>query len=53
MIIVGYERDFRIVLVKDATSQIYDKALEEMTSIGVSVMDTRECVNWLESVGID
>jgi nicotinamidase-related amidase len=42
------ERDFRIVLLKDATSQIYEKALEEMRSIGVSVMDTRECISWLE-----
>ena len=47
------ERDFRIVLVKDATSQTYDKALEEMMSIGVSVMDTNECLTWLELVGMD
>lgn len=47
------ERDFRIVFVDDATSQTYDKALEEMTSIGVSVMDSRECINWLESTGLD
>lgn len=42
------ERDFKIVLVKDATSQTYERALEEMIGIGVSVMDTRECISWLE-----
>lgn len=47
------ERDFRIVLVNDATSQTYDKALEEMTSIGVLVMDTCKCINWLEPIGLD
>lgn len=42
------ERDFKIVLVKDATSQTYERALEEMRGIGVSVMDTREYISWLE-----
>jgi nicotinamidase-related amidase len=42
------ERDFKIVLVKDATSQSYERGLEEMVDIGVSVMDTRECISWLE-----
>ena len=41
------ERDFRIVLPQDATSQIYEKGLEELNSIGVSVMDTNKCIDWL------
>jgi nicotinamidase-related amidase len=46
------ERDFKIVLVKDATSQTYEKALEEMKGIGVSVMDTHECISWLGLIEI-
>ena len=42
------ERDFRIVLAKDATSIIYDTALQELRNIGVSVMNTDDCVAWLE-----
>jgi nicotinamidase-related amidase len=41
------ERDFRIVLAKDATSLIYDIALQELKNIGISVMSTDECVAWL------
>ena len=41
------ERDFRIVFAQDATSQTYEKALEELNSIGVSIMDTNKCINWL------
>ena len=41
------ERDYRIVLAQDATSQIYEKGLEELNIIGVSVMDTSKCIEWL------
>jgi len=41
------ERDFRIVLAQNATSQIYEKDLGELNSIGVSVMDTSKCIDWL------
>jgi nicotinamidase-related amidase len=41
------ERDFKIVLAKDATSLVYDIGLQELKSIGVSVMDTDELVKWL------
>ncbi|MGI8832615.1 MAG: cysteine hydrolase family protein, partial [Nitrososphaeraceae archaeon] len=41
------ERDFRIVLVKDATSVIYDLGLEELKNIGVSIMDANACISWL------
>lgn len=36
------ERDFRIVLVSDAMSQVYPKGLEEMKGIGVSLLTTME-----------
>jgi nicotinamidase-related amidase len=41
------ERDFRIVLAQDATSQIYEKDLKELNSIGISIMDTSKCIDWL------
>jgi nicotinamidase-related amidase len=41
------ERDFRIILVKDATSLIYDMGLQELQNIGVSLMNTDECIAWL------
>jgi hypothetical protein len=42
------ERDFKIVLAKDATSGIYAIGLQELRNIGVSVMSTEECLAWLE-----
>ncbi len=42
------ERDFKIVLAKDATSCIYDIAVQELRNIGVSVMNTEECIAWLK-----
>ena len=41
------ERDFKIVLAKDATSIVYDIALQELKNIGVSLMETDECIAWL------
>jgi nicotinamidase-related amidase len=41
------ERDFRIVLAKDATSAIYDIGLRELKNIGVVLMDIDACMNWL------
>ena len=43
------ERDFRIVLAKDATSLIYDRGLQELKSIGVSLMDSDECIEWIRN----
>jgi nicotinamidase-related amidase len=42
------ERDFRIVLAKDATSLVYDIGLQELKAIGVSIMSADECVSWLD-----
>ncbi len=36
------ERDFRVVLVNDAVSQLYPKGEEEMKNIGVSLLETAE-----------
>ncbi|MCU7942268.1 MAG: cysteine hydrolase [Candidatus Thiodiazotropha sp. (ex Cardiolucina cf. quadrata)] len=36
------ERDFRVVLVKDAMSQLYPRGEEEMENIGVSLLRTHE-----------
>jgi nicotinamidase-related amidase len=41
------ERDFRIILAKDATSLIYDIGLQELQNIGVSSMNTDQCIAWL------
>ncbi|MDR3568547.1 MAG: cysteine hydrolase [Syntrophobacteraceae bacterium] len=43
------ERDFRIILVTDAVSGIYEQGKKEMTGIGVHLMKVDECVKWLES----
>lgn len=42
-------RDFRIVLVTDAVSGVYEKGLDELRNIDVSLMTTAECINWVDS----
>jgi nicotinamidase-related amidase len=39
------ERDFRLVLVRDAVSGLYPKALSEMRDIGVTVLLTPEILS--------
>ncbi|MEB4209174.1 cysteine hydrolase family protein [Mycobacterium sp. 94-17] len=41
------ERDFRIVLVPDAISGLYDRGAQECRAIGVAVMDTAQTLVWL------
>lgn len=41
------ERDFRVVIVKDAMSQLYPKGQDEMKNIGVSLLSTEEVENVL------
>jgi nicotinamidase-related amidase len=36
------ERDFRIILVEDAISSLYDRGREEMTNIGVVLMNSEQ-----------
>ncbi len=47
------ERDFRVVLVTDATSGVYERGLRELGNIGVNLVDSDSCLNELgvEEVG--
>lgn len=45
------ERDFRIVLAKDAVSQVYDRGLEELRNIGVSLLTSNEVCRLLNEAG--
>ena len=38
------ERDFRVVLIKDATSNVYEQGLHELENIGVELMTSDDCV---------
>ena len=38
------ERDFRVVLISDATSGIYERGLHELDNIGVELMTSNDCV---------
>jgi nicotinamidase-related amidase len=38
------ERDFRVVLIKDATSKVYERGLHELENIGAELMTSDECV---------
>jgi nicotinamidase-related amidase len=38
------ERDFRVVLIKDATSKVYEQGLQELENIGVELMTSDDCV---------
>lgn len=41
------ERDFRIVLVSDAISGLYDRGIEECRGIGVDIKDLASTLAWL------
>lgn len=41
------ERDFRVVLVSDAISGLYDRGVEECRAIGVDVRDVSATLDWL------
>lgn len=43
------ERDFRIALVTDAVSGIYNQGLQELERIGVLLQDTAGMIAWLNS----
>lgn len=42
-------RDYRIVMVADATSRTTDRGLDELADIGVKVTTTADTVAWLQS----
>ena len=44
MIREASERDFRIVLVTDAVSQIYKRSLQELMNIGINLLNSAECL---------
>jgi hypothetical protein len=39
------ERDFRIAMVTDSMSQVYEKGIQEMSNIGVHVCSLDEVLN--------
>lgn len=41
------ERDYRLVFVPDATSGVYERGIQELENIGVSVRDTGDAVDWI------
>lgn len=43
------ERDFRVVLVEDAVSGIYDKAITELNNIGVMVCTSNQLIKNMEA----
>ncbi len=40
------ERDFRFVFIADATSGMYERGVQELQGIGVTVMNTHACLAW-------
>ncbi len=42
------ERDFKIILVRDAVSGLDEAGLQEMSKIGVNLMTAGECLAWLD-----
>ena len=42
------ERDFRVVLISDATSNVYERGLHELDNIGVELMTSDDCVATLK-----
>lgn len=41
------ERDYRLVFVSDATSGVYERGIEELENIGVTVQDTADAIEWI------
>lgn len=46
------EREFLVVLVRDATSGVYARGLDELKRIGVAVQDVNDCAAWLQQAPI-
>lgn len=46
----GSERDFKVVMVADAMSGVYEKGLSEMRNIGVDVKSTEEVCEHVEQL---
>lgn len=41
------ERDYRLVFVSDATSRVYERGIEELENIGVTVQETADTIKWI------
>ena len=41
------ERDYRLIVVSDATSGMYRRGIEELENIGVAVQDTVDTIEWI------
>ena len=41
-------RDFRVVLVPDAVTDLRDESLSDMARMGIYLMDTTACADWIE-----
>ena len=41
------ERDYRLVHVPDGTSGVYERGIEELKNIGVTVQETAEAIDWI------
>jgi nicotinamidase-related amidase len=44
------ERDFRAVLVADATSGTYAQGIDELVGIGVRAIRSEELLDWLKTL---
>ncbi len=45
------ERDYRVGLVTDATSGVYERGCVELSAIGVRLVDADECVSQIAGIG--
>lgn len=41
------ERDFKLILIKDAVSGVYERGLQELENIGVSIMSSEEIAEYV------
>jgi len=41
------ERDYRLVFVPDATSGVYERGVQELANIGVSIKETEDVIKWI------
>lgn len=41
------ERDYRLMFVPDATSGVYERGIEELENIGVTIQDTAGTIEWI------
>jgi len=46
------ERDFKIFFVRDATSGVYEKGINELRDIGIKVFKTNSLINFIEQKNI-